>query len=660
MSADIKLYKHFVQEIGKMGRIKRAWFTTFNFDIGFFEKYILSALSGVSYTELRNPYDYESINKQLTNDGDFTEEDSMEVKVFCDFRAEMQTGRQKRTVVPVYKVNVAEIGTASSNRFFQHGVFHPKVILLESYLGEYWIMVSSANLTFGGWSSNRESFFCSKITSTRTAREVGQFLAGLTQKIPDCKSHPLVERLQTGRFGNEDPGWKFVSSFGSSTFIDEMNHRAGSDSLMVWSPYFSTELPAIIEELQGQGYDSIQIIPAKTGAQRIRLTDQTHQQSIGIKGVQFRQEVLSASLQDVFVHGKVWLTPKQLAIGSWNMTRGGMNTSKNGKNNVEAGVILKLKPKQYQEIIDRHKTKALSSPVLSTQEELDKEKEELLDSFTVVTDLVIDWDSLKIRLLRPSYDQLITMLSPSDCVKLPALGKLKVHTLKEGISIRGCYEDFLRDRYYEIESQKGETLFSGYLLEMGLMSRPVNSFPSIDDYLKGWVSAMPEAKTDWHRPAYSIDEEYGDDFSADTKRILFSADQNAWFTSFQAFESMIERIKVTAAMPARDRKLEWKRIGRVLPGSLSELRKHLVELLDLYQQEPTSFKKSPIYLWFLIEKSNQVFHYFNSLSNSEDEAIIPIKNLNWEQLLSADHIRQIGAAELKRWVQFISQKLKVA
>jgi hypothetical protein len=123
---------------------------------------------------------------------------------------------------------------------------------------------------------------------------------------------------------------------------------------------------------------------------------------------------------------------------------------------------------------------------------------------------------------------------------------------------------------------------------------------------------------------------------------------------------MIERIKVTAAMPARDRKLEWKRIGRVLPGSLSELRKHLVELLDLYQQEPSSFKKSPIYLWFLIEKSNQVFHYFNSLSNSEDEAIIPIKNLNWEQLLSADQIRQIGAAELKRWMQFISQKLKVA
>ncbi len=660
MSADIKLYKHFVQEIGKMGRLKRAWFTTFNLDIGFFEKYILSALTGTAFTELRNPYDYESFNKQLINDGQFTEEDSLEVKVFCDYRAEMQTGRQKRTVVPVYKVNVADIGNAPTNRFFQHGVFHPKVVLLQTYLDEYWIMVSSANLTFGGWSSNRESFYCSKITSTRNAREIAQFFAGFTQKIPDCKSHPLLEKLQTGRFGNEDSGWKFVSSFGSNTFADEMTSGGGSRTLTVWSPYFSTELPTILEELRAKGYDSIQIIPAKTGAQRIRLTEQTHQQSIAIKGVQFRQDVLPPSLQAVFVHGKVWLTPDQLAIGSWNMTRGGMNTSKAGKNNVEAGVILRIKPKQYQEITDRHKTKPLSSPILSTQDELDKEKEDLLDPFTVVTDLVIDWDTLKIRLQRPSYDQLIQVVSPSDWIKLPSLGKLKIYALRDGISIRGCYEDFLRDRYYEIERMTGEILFRGYLLETGLMSRPVNSFPSIDDYLKGWVSAMPETKTDWHRPAYSIEEEYGDDFSADTKRILFSADQNAWFTSFQAFESMVERLRNAALMSLKDRKPELKKIGRVLPGSLAELRKHLVELLELYQQEPSSFKKSPIYLWFLIEKSNQVFQYFNSISNSEKEAIDPIKNLAWQELLSPEQIRQIGPAELKRWIQYVHQKLKVA
>ena len=660
MRSDIKLYKHFVQEIENMGRIKRAWFTTFNFDIGFFEKYVLAALTGTAHTELRNPYDFESINKQLTNDGYFSEEDSLEVKVFCDFRAEIQTGRQKRTVAPVYKVNVADVGNASLNRFFQYGVFHPKVILLESYLGEYWVMVSSANLTFGGWSSNRESFFSSKITSTLNAREIAQFFVGITQKIPDCKGHPLLSKLQTGRFGNEDPGWKFVSSFGSSSFIDEIPPRSNTDSLIVWSPYFSTELPAILAELRSNGYDSIQILPDKTDAQKIRITEHTHQECIAIRGIQFRQEVLPANLQDVFVHGKVWLTPEKLAIGSWNMTRGGMNTSKSGKNNVEAGVIVTLKPKQYQELLERHKTKPLNSPALSTQEELDNEKEKLLDTYTVVTDLVIDWDNLKIHLQRPSYGRLISQISPNDWIKLPAVGKIKVQALKEGISIRGCYEEFLRDRYYEIESIKRVTLYRGYLLETGLVNRPVNSFPSIDDYLKGWVSAMPETKTDWHRPAYAIDEEYGDDFSADTKKILLSTDQNAWFTSFQAFESIIDRIRNTTVMPARERKLEWKRIGRVLPGSLAELRKHLVELLELYQQEPSSFKKSPIYLWFLIEKSNQVFQYFNEQSNSAEESITSIKNISWEEILSADDIKKIGPVQLRKWILYIHQKLKVA
>jgi hypothetical protein len=46
MADEIKLYKHFVEQIEKIGKVKRAWFTTFNLDISFFEKYILSALMG--------------------------------------------------------------------------------------------------------------------------------------------------------------------------------------------------------------------------------------------------------------------------------------------------------------------------------------------------------------------------------------------------------------------------------------------------------------------------------------------------------------------------------------------------------------------------------------------------------------------------------------
>ena len=39
MGEGVKLYRHFEQELLKIGKLKRAWFTTFNLDISFFEKY---------------------------------------------------------------------------------------------------------------------------------------------------------------------------------------------------------------------------------------------------------------------------------------------------------------------------------------------------------------------------------------------------------------------------------------------------------------------------------------------------------------------------------------------------------------------------------------------------------------------------------------------
>ena len=74
MSEGIKLYKHFTEQLGNMGKVKRAWFTTFNLDISFFEKYILSSLQGVSYETIRSPLDYEALSVNLSNDEDVIEE----------------------------------------------------------------------------------------------------------------------------------------------------------------------------------------------------------------------------------------------------------------------------------------------------------------------------------------------------------------------------------------------------------------------------------------------------------------------------------------------------------------------------------------------------------------------------------------------------------
>ena len=77
MAEVIKLYKHFTEQINKIGKPKRAWFTTFNLDIHFFEKYILSSLLGYSFKELKSPYEYEALNAHLANDQEALEDDKV-------------------------------------------------------------------------------------------------------------------------------------------------------------------------------------------------------------------------------------------------------------------------------------------------------------------------------------------------------------------------------------------------------------------------------------------------------------------------------------------------------------------------------------------------------------------------------------------------------
>lgn len=344
-----------------MGRIRRAWFTTFNLDISFFEKYILSALTGNQYSELKTPYDYESINAHLTNDNDFTSEDAIEVKVFCDYRAEITTGRPKQTVVQVYKVDNGDISGLNPDIRFSEGVFHPKVALLETYDGTYWVMTGSANLTFGGWATNRESFFFEQLLHTPNARAIGTFFSGISRKYKEFKDHPLLYKLNYGKFGSENCKWVFLSSFQHYSLSEYLNEQGVDTTLTVWSPYFGNDLTDVIDELKAQGFSELNIIPARTGSQKIRITTENYEKCSAMKGVRFRQDRLPASAQESFVHAKVWLTPDFLAIGSWNMTRSGMNISRHSNNNIEAVIFLNLTAREYRDLMEDNTTSPLRS-----------------------------------------------------------------------------------------------------------------------------------------------------------------------------------------------------------------------------------------------------------------------------------------------------------
>lgn len=68
--------------------------------------------------------------------------------------------------------------------------------------------------------------------------------------------------------------------------------------------------------------------------------------------------------------------------------------------------------------------------------------------------------------------------------------------------------------------------------------------------------------------------------------------------------------------------------------------------------------KSPIYLWFLIEKANFVFSYFNNAININSEFIRPIKNLKLKEALSESDLQGIGEENFEKWRNYIVNKLK--
>ena len=132
-----------------MRKPKRVWFTTFNLDVHFFEKYILSALLGYPYRELKSPYDYEALNAQLANEQESIVDDKMEVRVFYDYRALMQTDKPKQTSVQLHPIDIKQLTGLNPILKFTDGVFHPKMYLFESpsMLGSLICSSSSMYLT---------------------------------------------------------------------------------------------------------------------------------------------------------------------------------------------------------------------------------------------------------------------------------------------------------------------------------------------------------------------------------------------------------------------------------------------------------------------------------------------------------------------------------
>lgn len=644
---ELKLYEHFKAELDKLGSIKRAWFTTFNLNIEFFEKYILSAVLGLSYKDLNTAYDFEQLTHLLASNSDDAKEGKTEVRVFYDSRALEISAKPKQTAFHLHPIDVKQF-----DKKFHQGVFHPKVILLENTQSDYWLMVSSANLTFGGWSQNRECFFCNKIATSEQAKVIGAFFSTVVTKsrVKDALVSDLLNKLIRGRkFNGIDSNWRFCSSFSSTSFYEDL--KSDGHSLQIWSPYFGNNLAAMVQELKST-FSEIKIIPSPNHQAKIGLTASQFE-ATKVAGASFYKEKPRSASHDIFSHAKVWLTKQKLAIGSWNMTEAGTNTAAQG-NNIEAGVILDISSKDFNTIKEHYLLTSLDDPQFSDPHELEDGVKELLQPWSIACELTLNWESQKIELSNPTYLSFEKQLFKGDYIKLPGLGKVMAIRLQQGISIKEYGTAFLTDRMYEICDKSGNTKFKGYLCEKGLKLRPSLAFRNIDDFMQSWVTGKPESREEMHRPAFRIEEEFGDEFSRHTKEILLGEGQMAWFSSFHAFECMIERINA-----AKNDVQALIRLGRVMPGNLKELSRHLKELKDIFENQSAEFKKSPIYLWMLIEKANQVIKYYNNKLPEKKKLENQINFLHNIDLIKELAQLKLEPKSITKWLKFAKSELEV-
>lgn len=628
MKEGIKLYNQFKQLISTTGEIKMAWFTTFNFSVSFFEKYILSALVQTSSQDLRSLKDFEALNDRIVN----AENGGIDIRVFHDYRA--MRPDVKKTSIQTFAIDPKEL-----DERYAHGVFHPKVGLIVNDKNDAWIITGSANLTISAWSANSEGVVFKKIEDKVNAQRITDFFMRLMPPSESEGSIGVLNKLWQKTLKSEISDWEFFNSFSNKSVLDKLDLNADK-KLHVWSPYFSDDLIEIIDN-QLSAVEEISIIPDRTSANTIRISKEGLKSLQAHKKIQLLEDYNLTSAEEVLAHAKIWLTETKLAVGSWNFTKAGLNLSSNA-NNVEAGIIINIETLQHISFLKSCNLKYFEAPEGMSTEILENDRKQLLSDWKMTCQIYADWSTYTYRLETEE-----NLEEKEFYVQLPGYKDLlNLRDLEKfGASFYNNHKSLLKDRLFNVYDApiEGQKIFMGVIVELNPKERPAIGFDSINDLLRAWTDKKPESKTQYHEANYEDDEETGEELSVQIINALKGGYSNAWFTMFLAFEQMKLRIE-----ESKDNWRELKMIGYNLPGSVSQLSNHLLRLRQKTETEELEMSSS--FVWFMINEGNNIIRKFNSLRVRDDSPEIAlIDNIQLE-------FKDVGQPQLEEWLNYIKNK----
>lgn len=542
------------EQVKMLGPLKRAWFTTFNLGIPFFETYVLPVL--LAADRPLNRLDYESMQLQLAESG-------IDVRIFCDMRM-MGADQLKRTAIPVHGILPGWLAS-----FDHESLFHPKVIYLEDIHGHMLLGAGSANLSISGWGRNQEVFIFRSVSHNEQYQQIKRFFTPLAKAAGIDIAQTFGVRR---RFDGNHADWRFVHSFEKANFLQHLLVDTQADQLTVWSPYFSRDLAGLIAKISTfVGRDlKYAIVPDRVAHRCVRTEWSPAIGKLMEDGMlSFHDRPSPRSDNIEMTHAKLWLAsgPKaHLAIGSWNCTEPGCASFE--RSNIEAGILISV----TNEIQIAGQELGLKETDFGSEQLLEDEALGV-EPYPLPFELQVcfDWE-------RRAYAVQGQLHNETDgaqyTLRLPGVKKQLLLHWKARRS-EGAWplepitcevadnEALLADHCYEIW-RDGQLEFRGQVQEIGTAHRRAQGYDSLKDLLNDLINDV-DSKTSTKprlRPVLRHDDQTGDE---PTTPATDAGDGLSYFRLFHAFEQLRKRLREVTSMD----KLE--KLLFVYPGSMQEL-----------------------------------------------------------------------------------------
>ncbi|WP_261904536.1 phospholipase D-like domain-containing protein [Vibrio fortis] len=585
MTKSFKLAEALSKQVQSLGPLQHAWFTSFNLNVDFFERHVLSTL--LQMDNPRSRVDFELMQQKLNGSiknntkGDVTLD--IDVKVFADQRM-YQASDIKRTAIEIYGVNPALLNGGRKKQLDTNSLFHPKVIFLQDVNGNAVLGAGSANLTLSGWSSNQEVFTFQKVECKHHAEAIKNFFK------PLFEAHKLDPQaiLTPRRFRAEikPSDWSFVHTFVKNsrdgkhqTLLSHMfgNLTEDTNDLVVWSPYFPADLAGFIQRLKSVSQRDdlrLHIIPDLVDNQKLRTQWSSALLPLLADGsVSFYRNPIAKDERSDLCHAKVWMTHSKLAIGSWNFTTPGSNVlledKIDGQVNIEAGIVVENK-QQVEKVFNQPLDIAEANFMQS--KELEEHALEVSELLPLDVNVVFDWRTLtyhvEISLCDvngewPEFDLQLPDLAQS--ISNNNLGKDSVWIFEHPLTDEP--KELLVDHAYKLNFSDGSQ-HRGFIVERNSLMRRVEQFDSLDDIFSSLIdgrSLENNANSALRNEILGDDQDWLYEQDAGSISEKEQSPTLSYFRMFQAMDNLEQRITKLKS----DALIE--QYAFVIPGCLVEI-----------------------------------------------------------------------------------------